>query len=55
MKAIFHISEEELSSCVLKKKNKVIQWGDLTKEEQNKLLKSIASFYNLFSKFIKPE
>ena len=54
MQATIDISEYDLTSVTLTNdEGEVIQWGDLSRNEQVKLLASFAEFHNLLSKFIK--
>jgi len=54
MQATIDISEYDLTSVTLTNdEGEVIQWGDLSRNEQVKLLASFAEFHKLFSKFIK--
>jgi hypothetical protein len=55
MKTIIDIDEKGLCSLDLKKEKKQINWADLTRVEQLRLLKALSNFHELFSKFIKPE
>jgi len=55
MKAIIKINESGLASLDLKKGKKQINWEELTRVEQIRLLKALSNFHELFSKFIKPE
>jgi len=56
MQATIDISEYDLTSVTLTNdEGEVIQWGDLSRNEQVKLLASFAEFHKLFSKFIKEE
>lgn len=56
MKATIEISEYDLISAVLTNdENEVIQWGDLSRNQQIKLLNSLSEFHLLFSRFIKED
>lgn len=55
MKIVIGIEKDNLSSCQIKKQNKVIDWSELTRDEQIKILNSISSHYNLLNRFIKSE
>ena len=56
MKATIDISEFDLTSLTLENdENEVIEWSDLSRNQQIKLLNSLLNFYELFSKFIKEE
>jgi hypothetical protein len=55
MKIIIEIDEKGLCSLNLKKEKKQINWADLTRVEQLRLLKALSNFHELYSKFIKPE
>lgn len=54
MKATIDISDEDLTSMVLlNDDNEIIEWSDLSKNQQIKLLDSLAEFHSLFKRFIK--
>ena len=54
MKATIDISEYDLIATVLTNDDdEVIEWGDLSRNQQIKLLNSFSEFHALFSKFIK--
>ena len=56
MKATIDISEYDLTSVKLTNdEDEVIEWGDLSRNQQTKLLNSFAEFYSLFSRFIKED
>lgn len=56
MKATIDISEYDLTSVKLTNdKDEVIEWGDLSKNQQVKLLNSFEEFHSLFIKFIKKD
>lgn len=55
MKAIIEINETGLASLDLKKEKKQINWEELTRVEQIRIVNSLSKFHELFSKFIKPE
>ena len=55
MKAIIEINESGLCSLDLKKGKKQINWEELTRVEQIRIVNSLSNFHDLFSKFIKPE
>jgi hypothetical protein len=54
MKATIDISEYDLTATTLKNdEDEVIEWSDLSRNQQIKLLNSFAEFHSLFSRFIK--
>ena len=54
MKATIDISDEDLTALVLTDdKNEIIEWSDLSKNQQIKLLNSLQEFHTLYSRFIK--
>jgi len=55
MKAIIKINESGLASLDFKKEKKRINWEELTRVEQIRMVNSLSNFHELFSKFIKPE
>ena len=55
MKAIIEINENGLCSLDFKKEKKQINWDELTRVEQIRIVNSLSKFHELFSKFIKPE
>ena len=55
MKTIIETNETNLASIQFKKSNKVTDWQDLSREEQEKLLNTLSAYYDLYAKFIKPE
>ena len=55
MKAIIEINENGLCSLDFKKGKKQINWDELTRVEQIRIVNSLSKFHELFSKFIKPE
>ena len=55
MKAIIEINESGLCSLDLKKGKKQINWDELTRVEQIRIVNSLSKFHDLFSKFIKHE
>lgn len=55
MKVIIEINESGLASLDLKKGKKQINWEELTRVEQIRMVNSLSNFHELFSKFIKPE
>ena len=55
MKAIIEINESGLCSLDFKKEKKQINWDELTRVEQIRIVNSLSKFHELFSKFIKPE
>ena len=55
MKTIIEIDESGLCSLDFKKGKKQINWAELTRVEQLRVLKTLSNFHELFSKFIKPD
>ena len=55
MKTIIEIDESGLCSLDFKKGKKRINWEEMTRVEQLRLLKALSNFHELFSKFIKPD
>jgi len=56
MKATIDISEYDLTSIILTNdEDEVIEWGDLSSNQQIKLLNSFSEFHSLFSRFIKED
>lgn len=55
MKTIIEIDESGLCSLDFKKGKKRINWEELTRIEQLRVLKALSNFHELFSKFIKSE
>jgi len=55
MKVIIEINESGLASLDLKKGKKQINWEELTRVEQIRMVNSLSNFHELFSKCIKPE
>jgi hypothetical protein len=53
IKATITVDDKDYAGMVFKKVNKIIEWGDLEKEQQIKPLNSMANFHELFSRFIK--
>jgi hypothetical protein len=53
IKATITVDDKDYVGMVFKKENKIIEWGDLEKEQQIKLLNSMVNFHELFLKFIK--
>jgi len=54
MKAIIEIRDDEnLSGIHFTEGRKIIEWGKLTQEQQDKILDAWKSYYLLFSKFRK--
>lgn len=41
------------SAAIIKQGTKIINWIDLSRDEQIRLLNAVASFHELFSRFIK--
>lgn len=52
---IVEIEIDELAGCRIIDDDKVINWEDLTRQQQIKILNSFANFYELFVKFLKEE
>jgi hypothetical protein len=44
---------EDLDSIKFKSGKKTIEWNDLTKEQQKRIVNSFANFQSLFKRFIK--
>lgn len=55
MKTIIETGTDNLSGIHFKKGNKVINWEDLSRNEQIKVLNSFSAYYGLYSKFLKIE
>ena len=55
MKTIIETGNDNLAGIHFKKGNKVINWEDLSRSEQVKILNAFSAYYGLYSKFIKPE
>jgi hypothetical protein len=56
MKATIDISEYDLTSVKLTNdEDEVIEWVNLSRNQQIKLLNSLSEFFQLFSKFIKED
>lgn len=55
MKTIIETNETDLASVQFKKRNKAINWEDLSRAEQIKVLNAFSAYHGLYSKFIKPE
>ncbi len=55
MKVIIEINESGFSGLDLKKGKKRINWDELTRVEQIRMVNSLSNFHELFSKCIKPE
>lgn len=55
MKTIIETDDTDLAAVQFKKSNKVINWEDLSRSEQVKILNAFSAYYGLYSKFIKPE
>ena len=55
MKTIIETNETDLAAVQFKKSNKVTDWEDLSRAEQLKVLNAFSAYYNLYSKFLKPE
>lgn len=55
MKAIIEINETNLAAIEFKKSNKAIDWKDLSRTEQIKILNAMNAYHNLYINFIKPE
>ena len=55
MKTIIETDETNLACLDFKKGKKMINWNELTRTEQVKILNAMSHFHELFSKFIKTE
>lgn len=57
IKATFDISEDSNNAGVkfYGEKGKVVQWSDLSRTEQIKMLNAWAGMHGLFSRFVKEE
>jgi len=53
MKTIIETNETDLAGIHFKKGNKVVNWEDLSRDEQIKILNTFTAYYGLYSKFIK--
>ena len=55
MKTIIETNDTDSAAIQFKKSNKLINWKDLSRSEQVKILNAFSAYYGLYSKFIKPE
>ena len=55
MKTIIETDDTDLAAVQFKKSNKVINWEDLSRSEQVKILHAFSAYYGLSSTFIKQE
>lgn len=55
MKALIELNDDNLASIEFSKNEKQTQWGELSRDEQIRLLGALSQFYGLFERFVKPE
>ena len=55
MKTIIETDKDNLAGIQFKKLNKTVNWEELNRSEQIKILNAFSAYYGLYSKFIKPE
>ena len=55
MKTIIETNETDLAAIQFKKSNKPVNWEDLSRQEQIKIVNSLSAYYKLFNNFVKSE
>ena len=55
MKTIIETDDTDLAAVQFKKSNKLINWKDLSRAEQIKILNAFSSCYDFYSTLIKSE
>ena len=55
MKTIIETNETDLAAIQFKKSNKPINWENLSRQEQIKIVNSLSAYYKLFNNFVKSD